>query len=57
MAHKFEIVESKNGEFRVRFSYNAEIIFSTEGYDSRAGAKRAIDSIKKYVPAAPVDEG
>ena len=57
MAHKFEIVESKNGEFRVRFTYNSEIIFSTEGYDSRAGAKRAIESIKKYVPEAPVDEG
>jgi uncharacterized protein YegP (UPF0339 family) len=57
MAHKFEIVESKNGEFRVRFVYNSEIIFSTEGYDTKAGAKRAIESIKKYVPGAPVSDG
>ncbi|HEY9218699.1 MAG TPA: DUF1508 domain-containing protein [Phenylobacterium sp.] len=54
MAHKFEIVESKNGEFRVRFVYNSEVIFSTEGYDTKAGARRAIESIKKYVADAPV---
>lgn len=37
------------GEFRVRFKYNSEIIFSTEGYSDRSGAKRAIESIKKHV--------
>ena len=49
MAHKFEIYKDKAGEFRVRFKYNSEILFSTEGYSDRSGAKRAIESIKKHV--------
>jgi len=49
MAHKFEVYKDKAGEFRVRFKYNSEIIFSTEGYSDKSGAKRAIESIKKYV--------
>ena len=56
MAHKFEIVKNAKGEFRVRFKYNSEIVFSTEGYDSKAGAKRAIESIKKHVADAEVVE-
>ncbi|MEM7703763.1 MAG: DUF1508 domain-containing protein, partial [Pseudomonadota bacterium] len=27
MAHKFEIYKDKAGEFRVRFSYNSEVMF------------------------------
>ena len=54
MAHKFEIYKDKAGEFRVRFKYNSEVIFSTEGYASKSGAKDAVESIKKYVPAAEV---
>ena len=56
MAHKFEIVKNTKGEFRVRFKYNAEIIFSTEGYDTKSGAKRAIEAIKKHVPDAEIVE-
>lgn len=56
MAHKFEIYKDKAGEFRVRFSYNAEVIFSTEGYKSKASAQNAIDSIKKNGPAAPIED-
>ena len=56
MAHKFEIYKDKAGEFRVRFKYNSETIFSTEGYSDRSGAKRAIESIKKNAPDAPVVE-
>lgn len=54
MAHKFEVYEDKAGEFRVRFKYNSETIFSTEGYSDRSGAKRAIESIKKHVGDAEV---
>ncbi|MGH6998784.1 MAG: YegP family protein, partial [Phenylobacterium sp.] len=36
MAHKFEIYKDKAGEFRVRFKYNSETMFSTEGYSSKA---------------------
>jgi uncharacterized protein YegP (UPF0339 family) len=56
MAHKFEIYKDKAGEFRVRFKYNSEIMFSTEGYTSKESAKNAIDSIKKNGPTAPVED-
>ena len=56
MAHKFEIYKDKAGEFRVRFKYNAEVIFATEGYSSKASAKNAIESIKKNGPDAPIDD-
>ena len=56
MAHKFEISKDKAGEFRVRFKYNSETIFSTEGYSSKSSAKNAIESIQKNGPTAPVDD-
>jgi uncharacterized protein YegP (UPF0339 family) len=56
MPHKFQIYRDKAGEYRVRFKYNSETIFSTEGYSSKSGAKKAIESIKKYVPDAPTEE-
>ncbi|MBV7264907.1 YegP family protein [Erythrobacter ani] len=56
MAHKFEIYKDKAGEYRVRFKYNSEIMFSTEGYSSKSGAKSAIESIQKNGPGAPVED-
>ncbi|MDO9338869.1 MAG: YegP family protein [Caulobacter sp.] len=56
MAHKFEIVKDKAGEYRVRFKYNSEVIFSTEGYSSKTSAKDAIASIQKNGPAAPTED-
>lgn len=56
MAHKFEISKDKAGEYRVKFKYNAEVMFSTEGYSSKASAKAAIESMKKNGPDAPVDD-
>lgn len=56
MAHKFEIYKDKAGEYRVRFRYNQEVMFSTEGYTSKASAQNAIDSIKKNGPGAPVED-
>ena len=56
VAHKFEIYKDKAGEFRVRFKYNAETIFSTEGYSSKAGAQNAIASINKNGPVAPIED-
>ena len=52
MAHRFEIRNNKKGEFVAYFCYNAETIFWTEGYASKAGAKNAIESIKKNGPGA-----
>lgn len=56
MAHKFEIYKDKKGEFRVRFKYNSEIMFSTEGYTSKASAKNAIESIIKNGPGAEIED-
>lgn len=56
MAHKFEIYKDKKGEFRVRFKYNSEVMFSTEGYSSKSGAENAIESIKKNGPGAPTED-
>ena len=54
MAHRFEIRKNKKGEFVAYFCYNAESIFWTEGYTSKASAKKAIESILKNGPAAEV---
>ncbi len=56
MAHTFEIYKDKAGEFRVRFKYNSEIMFSTEGYASKSSAENAIESIKKNGPGAAVED-
>lgn len=56
VAHKFEIYKDKAGEFRVRFKYNSETMFSTEGYASKTSAKNAIESIKKNGPGAEIDD-
>lgn len=55
MAHSFQIYKDKAGEYRVRFKHNAETIFSTEGYASKANAQRCVESIKKHVGGAPVE--
>ena len=52
MGHHFEIYKDKAGEFRVRFKHNKEVMFSTEGYSSKASAKNAIASIQKNGPGA-----
>ena len=56
MAHRFEIRKNKKGEYVAYFCYNAETIFWTEGYTSKASAKNAIESIKKNGPAAETVE-
>lgn len=54
MAYSFEITKDKAGEFRVKFKYNNETMFSTEGYSSKASAKNAIESIQKNGPGAEI---
>ena len=57
MAHKFTIKQNKAGEYVAYFMYNAEPIFWTEGYKSKASAKNAIASVQKNGPGAEtVDE-
>ena len=57
MAHYFEIHKDKKGEFRARFRYNSETIFASEGYSSKASAKKAIESMKKNGPDAEIRDG
>lgn len=40
----------------MRFKFNSEVMFSTEGYTSKASAQNAIASIKKNGPDAPVED-
>ncbi len=54
MAYSFEIYKDKAGEFRVKFKYNSETMFSTEGYSSKASARNAIESIIKNGAGAEV---
>ncbi len=56
MAHKFQIYKDKKGEFRVRFKYNSETMFSTEGYSSKSSAQEAIASFKKNGPNAEIED-
>lgn len=56
MAHHFEIYRDKAGEFRVRFKYNSEVMWSSEGYASKVSAENLIASIKKYGPEASIDD-
>lgn len=54
MAYTFEIYKDRAGEYRVRFKYNAETIFSTEGYSSKASAQNAIEALRKNVNLAQI---
>ena len=54
MAYKFVISKDAREEYRVNFKYNAETIFWTEGYSSKASAKNAIDSIQENGPTAEI---
>ena len=56
MAHKFEIYRGKKGEYRVRFKYNSETMFSSEGYSSKSSATNAIESFKKNGPGASIED-
>lgn len=54
MPHKWELYKDKAGEYRVRFKYNSEVMFATEGYSSKQAALAAIQSAKKNMPGAEV---
>lgn len=56
MAYKWEIYKDSVGEFRVRFKYNAEVMFASEGYTSKQSAINAIMSGKTNMPDAEVED-
>lgn len=51
--HKYKIVAAKDGQFRVQFVYNAEIMVWSENYKSKSSATNCIESLKKNAPGAP----
>ena len=54
---KFEVYKDKAGEFRFRYkASNGEVMFASEGYKNKASATDAIESIKKNVASATVDD-
>ena len=52
--HKFKILDAANGQFRVQFLYNSEVMVWSENYASKASARNCIESIKKNAPDAAV---
>lgn len=53
---KFEVYESK-GQFRFRLkAKNGEIISSSQGYKTKSGCIRGIESLRKNVVDAVIDE-
>ena len=55
MAAKFEISKDKAGEYRFHLkAANGEIIASSEGYKTKAGAENGIESIKANAASATV---
>jgi len=53
MSHKFKIVSGKDGQFRVQFAYNSEIMVWSENYKGKNSAQNCIESMKKNAPGAP----
>lgn len=52
---KFEIYLDKSGEFRFRLkASNGQVIAAGEGYQSLAGCKNGVESVKKNAPSAQV---
>jgi len=57
MAGKFEMYKDKAGKYRFRLKAgNGEIIATSEAYESKAGAKNGIQSVRKNAPDAPLVE-
>lgn len=55
--YRFEIVESKNGQFFVRFvASNGETMVISETYTDKRNAMNCAESVAKNAPAAAVED-
>jgi hypothetical protein len=55
--YKFEVFKDKADEFRFRFrAANGEIMFSSEGYAQKASALKSIESLKRNIPTAAIED-
>ena len=53
----FELYKDAAGKFRFRLkAANGETIAASEAYESKAGAKNGIESVKKNAPLASVKD-
>jgi uncharacterized protein YegP (UPF0339 family) len=51
MAGKFEIKESAGGKFRFNLKAgNGQIILSSESYETKQGAEKGVESVRKNAP-------
>ena len=56
MAGKYELYKSSNGEYYFRLKAgNGEVIATSEGYPSKAGALGGIDSVKRNADSEVVE--
>ncbi|WP_299444104.1 YegP family protein [uncultured Aquimarina sp.] len=54
---KFKITKRKNGEFQFNLQAgNGEIIATSEGYSSKQGCEKGIDSVIKNAPIAEIED-
>ena len=57
MAAKFDLWLDKGGEWRLNLvATNGQVIASSQGYASKAGALKGIESVKSNAPDAEVVE-
>jgi len=57
MPYKFEVYKDKAQEFRFRFKApNGEIMFQGEGYTQKQSCMDSIESIKRNVPEAELED-
>ncbi|MBO0903232.1 DUF1508 domain-containing protein [Jiella sp. MQZ13P-4] len=51
-SYTFEVYEDRSGEYRVRFMFNSEVVFSTTSYRTKSDAHRGIETIKRHMAEA-----
>ncbi|MCW2758184.1 MAG: hypothetical protein JWO46_1930 [Nocardioidaceae bacterium] len=57
MAGKFEIYEDKSGDFRFRLKAgNGEVVATGQGYNSKAGAIKGTEAVKRAAADATVTD-
>ena len=57
MSAKFEVFQSKNGDFRFRLkAANGEIVAQSQGYTTKSACLNGIESIKTNAASAEVVE-
>lgn len=54
---KFEIFKGKDAQYYFRLkAENGEIIAGSEGYKTKQGAENGIAAVRRYAPAAKIED-